>query len=565
MQLGADVDQLEALQAALERAAGTAVSSRTTIDGSLRSAWWRGPNADAFRRAWSGQHRRTLESVEDLLRQQAGELRRQVAEQRRTSDGSSAGRGAVPVTAAAAGAGGGGGDPLAPDHLVGSPDRGAAPEPPAPSVDPDELAADLADAIADGDTDALEALLDQLDGADADAVRDALRELGPDGISEAGRMLLEAGDLDRLEVLGTGLGEALDGMEPTDVEEWVSAMRLGDGDPGFDGTLEVLLASADGLPDDLLPVLLNSESGPMGMGGTLTFGEDQQAALERLTGNPPHEWSAGVYADLLASHPDGLDLVRDALRGDFDADVFDGLPRFGGAHLDGMNSSGLARGLNDFLSDNPGELDGLLRAADATDTVAATDVNRIVEFMDDARVDSSSMITTYTAHAIEQAHVPGDRGDTHANLTNAGEAIARLRNSYAAAKAGVDFDLVGAGIDVAKIGLGEIPIVGTVMTGHGIVAGNTTFPSPPDFAGAVAQNQEDFGFAVDVLTAGHADRGQIVTDLGFELGGNGQVVAPDSGSIDLGELARDHPEYIPLIDNADTLADGMAIAPKGSG
>ncbi len=66
-QLGLDPEQMGTLQKAMQRDAGAIRTLAKQLDGQLRSAWWRGPDADRFRSEWDGTHRSQLEKVAAAL------------------------------------------------------------------------------------------------------------------------------------------------------------------------------------------------------------------------------------------------------------------------------------------------------------------------------------------------------------------------------------------------------------------------------------------------------------------------------------------------------------------
>jgi len=66
-QLGLDPEQMGTLQKAMQRDAGAIRTLSKQLDGQLRSAWWRGPDADRFRSEWDGTHRIHLEKVAAAL------------------------------------------------------------------------------------------------------------------------------------------------------------------------------------------------------------------------------------------------------------------------------------------------------------------------------------------------------------------------------------------------------------------------------------------------------------------------------------------------------------------
>lgn len=85
-QLGADVDELDALAGRIEQA--SARIGRIVGETSLLvvQSWWCGPDADRTRTWWSGTGRPQLRSLGDRLDQLAADVRRQAGQQRTASD-----------------------------------------------------------------------------------------------------------------------------------------------------------------------------------------------------------------------------------------------------------------------------------------------------------------------------------------------------------------------------------------------------------------------------------------------------------------------------------------------
>jgi len=84
-QLGLDPEQMGALQKSLQRDAGTIRTLARQLDGQLRSAWWRGTDADRFRADWDGNHRAHLEKVAAALESAAKVVATNIAQQTQAS------------------------------------------------------------------------------------------------------------------------------------------------------------------------------------------------------------------------------------------------------------------------------------------------------------------------------------------------------------------------------------------------------------------------------------------------------------------------------------------------
>lgn len=101
-ELGADVDQIEALADVFERAGRELLGSGSATTSAVMSAWWRGPDADRTRAWWRTTARSSVLAAADELRDAAADLRRQ-AEQQRMASGTAGfgpfrpGHGAAPL------------------------------------------------------------------------------------------------------------------------------------------------------------------------------------------------------------------------------------------------------------------------------------------------------------------------------------------------------------------------------------------------------------------------------------------------------------------------------------
>lgn len=117
--LGADPEQLETLAGRFERRAAELSASRSSLTSMLSSVPWVGADADRFRSTWRRDQSRHLDLVVDDLREMAAGLRREAADQRRTSGGVGLGAGS-PTTIATAPTGGAGSPagPAGPDEVA---------------------------------------------------------------------------------------------------------------------------------------------------------------------------------------------------------------------------------------------------------------------------------------------------------------------------------------------------------------------------------------------------------------------------------------------------------------
>ena len=129
--LGADTDALRDLGSTLRRCASELDRIVVGLDGRVRGAGWRGPDAVRFERDWTGVQRVRLASGAQRCAELASTLERQAGEQERASATSS---GAAPGAGTGAGVSTGGrapdrGAPTGPAH---DPDRAATAVPAAP-------------------------------------------------------------------------------------------------------------------------------------------------------------------------------------------------------------------------------------------------------------------------------------------------------------------------------------------------------------------------------------------------------------------------------------------------
>jgi uncharacterized protein YukE len=86
-QLGMNTEQMGTLQKAMQRDAGQIRTLAKQLDGQLRSAWWKGTDADRFRSDWDGNHRSQLEKIAAALEAQAKVIATNVTQQTQASQG----------------------------------------------------------------------------------------------------------------------------------------------------------------------------------------------------------------------------------------------------------------------------------------------------------------------------------------------------------------------------------------------------------------------------------------------------------------------------------------------
>lgn len=86
-QLGMDTEQMGTLGKAMQREAGQIRTLAKQLDGQLRSAWWKGTDADRFRSDWDGTHKVQLDKVASALEAQAKVITTNVTQQTQASQG----------------------------------------------------------------------------------------------------------------------------------------------------------------------------------------------------------------------------------------------------------------------------------------------------------------------------------------------------------------------------------------------------------------------------------------------------------------------------------------------
>lgn len=86
-QLGLDPEQMTALQKSFQREAGDIRTLGKQLDGQLKSAWWKGTDADRFRADWESNHKAQLEKIAVALEDAAKRVATNVAQQTQASQG----------------------------------------------------------------------------------------------------------------------------------------------------------------------------------------------------------------------------------------------------------------------------------------------------------------------------------------------------------------------------------------------------------------------------------------------------------------------------------------------
>ena len=78
---GADVEQLKTLGNKLQNGANEIEQQKTNLNNLLNSTQWMGPDADAFKQKWSGEHMTQLTRVAESLKEAGQKATRNAQEQ----------------------------------------------------------------------------------------------------------------------------------------------------------------------------------------------------------------------------------------------------------------------------------------------------------------------------------------------------------------------------------------------------------------------------------------------------------------------------------------------------
>lgn len=74
--IGGEVGQLASLKANLDRQSQAVQEMASAIRRDLESTWWKGPAADRFRQAWSGEFEPGLRKLQAALAEASAEVAR---------------------------------------------------------------------------------------------------------------------------------------------------------------------------------------------------------------------------------------------------------------------------------------------------------------------------------------------------------------------------------------------------------------------------------------------------------------------------------------------------------
>lgn len=84
---GADIEQMQQLEAALNQQAEVIQNVITTIRGKVDGTNWVGPDADKFRAEWNGTHTQSLNRVVGEMKQTSALVKKNWLQQQQTSQG----------------------------------------------------------------------------------------------------------------------------------------------------------------------------------------------------------------------------------------------------------------------------------------------------------------------------------------------------------------------------------------------------------------------------------------------------------------------------------------------
>lgn len=84
---GADIEQMQQLEASLNQQAETIQNVITTIRTKLESTQWQGPDADRFRGEWNGTYTQNLNNVVQQLKQTSALVKKNWMAQQQASAG----------------------------------------------------------------------------------------------------------------------------------------------------------------------------------------------------------------------------------------------------------------------------------------------------------------------------------------------------------------------------------------------------------------------------------------------------------------------------------------------
>ena len=74
--IGGELGQLQSLKSSFDRQSQTVQELTSALRGQLGNTWWKGPAADRFRDAWSGEFEPALRKLQAALQEAGTEVSR---------------------------------------------------------------------------------------------------------------------------------------------------------------------------------------------------------------------------------------------------------------------------------------------------------------------------------------------------------------------------------------------------------------------------------------------------------------------------------------------------------
>ena len=84
---GADVEQLRQLGSRLQQGASEIETQKNNLTKLLHGTDWKGPDADAFKRQWDGEHTSLLTRVAEALKDAGNQAKKNAEQQSQASNG----------------------------------------------------------------------------------------------------------------------------------------------------------------------------------------------------------------------------------------------------------------------------------------------------------------------------------------------------------------------------------------------------------------------------------------------------------------------------------------------
>ncbi len=75
-QIGAELGQMQNLKKTFDTSATKSVELTSAVRNALANTWWKGPAADRFQQAWTGEFEPALKKLDAALKEAAAEVQR---------------------------------------------------------------------------------------------------------------------------------------------------------------------------------------------------------------------------------------------------------------------------------------------------------------------------------------------------------------------------------------------------------------------------------------------------------------------------------------------------------